>query len=223
MAEKLTPEEKRKLVNEVNFWWHRIDLGDGVITPGFTKEKFHRLLSSAIPNNLERKTVLDIGAWDGYYSFECEKRGAKVIAIDNNQHRRGHEGFLTAKRILNSEVEFQKMDLFDMEKVQQAFDIVLFFGVLYHIRYPLKALEIIAAKTKELLILESHYIKTLTRKPIMRFYPGKELSNDSTCWWGPNIQCIEDMLKTVGFNKIEIYKKYLHRPLRARIMIKAFK
>ncbi len=194
-----------------------------MITPGFTQPKVHKIRSSAIPRNLKGRTVLDIGAWDGYYSFECEKRGAKVTVIDNNQHLKGHKGFYTAKKILNSKVKFYQMDLFDLPKLREKFDIVLFFGVLYHLKYPLKALETISAKTKKLLILESHYIKTNTKEPVMRFYPGEELSNDSTNWWGPNKRCIIDMLKVVGFKKVEIYKTYLNKKERGRMIAKAHK
>lgn len=220
---EFTPQEKKALINKVPYWWHTIDLGDGVVTPGFTHPKVHKIRSSAIPQNLKGKTVLDIGAWDGYYSFECERRGAKVTAIDNNQHLKGHKGFYTAKKIINSKVKLYEMDLFGLTKVKKKFDIVLFFGVLYHLKYPLKALEIIFSKTKKLLILESHYIKTQNKEPIMRFYPRKELSNDPTCWWGPNKQCIIDMLKVAGFRKAQLYKTYLNKKDRGRIIIKAYK
>lgn len=220
---KFTPQEKKVLVNKVSYWWHTIDLGNGVVTPGLIHPEVHRMRSSAIPQNLKGKTVLDIGAWDGYYSFECEKRGAKVTAIDNNQHLKGHKGFHTVKKILDSKVKFYEMDLFDLPKLNEKFDTVLFFGILYHLKYPLKALEIIFSKTKKLLVLESHYIKTKNKEPTMRFYPGKELGNDPTCWWGPNIQCIIDMLKVVGFKKVEIYKTYLNKKERGRIITKAYK
>ena len=219
----LTLQQKQVLVNKVPYWWHTIDLGDGIVTPGFTRPEVHQLRSSVIPENLKGKSVLDIGAWDGYYSFECEKRGAKVTAIDNYQHRRKRKGFDTAKKILNSRVKHYKMDMYDLPKMKKRFDIVLFFGVLYHLKYPLKALEIIHSKTIDLLVLESHYIKTKTKDPVMRFYPKDELSTDPTNWWGPNIQCIKDMLKVVGFKRIALFKTYLDKKDRGRIIIKAYK
>lgn len=218
-----TKLEKISLIKKVPYWWHAIDLGDNIVTPGFTAPWVHKLLSSAIPKNLKGKTVLDIGAWDGYYSFECEKRGAKVTAIDNYQNRKGRKGFNTAKRIIGSKVKYRQMDLFDLPEWKKKFDVIIFFGVLYHVKHPLKALEIIFSKTKKLLILESHYIKRPANIPIMRFYPGKELSNDPTNWWGPNIMCIIDMLKVVGFKKIKLFATYLNKKERGRVIIKAYK
>lgn len=216
---KFSPQEKKALVQQVSSWFHRIDLGDGIITPGSIPPGTHKTISSFLPKNLDNKTVLDIGSSNGYYSFKCEKRGATVTAIDVHDNA----GFNTVKKILNSNVDFQKMNLFDLPK--KKYDVVLFFGVLYHLKYPLKTLEIIYARTKELLVLESHYIKTITRKPMMRFYPGRELNNDSSNWWGPNTQCIVDMLKVVGFEKIEVCKKYHHIQIKnaGRVIIKAYK
>jgi len=220
---KMTRQQKQALVDKVEYWWHTIDLGDGVVTPGFTRLEVHHLRSSAIPKDLKGKTVLDIGAWDGYYSFECERRGAKVIAIDKFQHGKGSQGFETAKKILNSKVRHYKMDLYDLPKIKRKFDVVLFFGVFYHLKYPLKALEIIFSKTNQLLILESHYIKTKVQFPVMRFYPKNELANDFTNWYGPNIQCLKEMLKTTGFKKVRVFKTYLNTPDKGRVIIKAYK
>jgi len=104
---------------------------------------------------------LDIGAWDGYYSFLCESRGARAIAIDLlPQRKRGQSirGFLTAKKVLNSNVEYILMDLYDIDSLDAAFDIVLFLGVYYHLKHPLYALEKIYNKTRELLVLEGEVL-----------------------------------------------------------------
>lgn len=218
-----TPEEKRRLVGTVPFWWHTIDLGDGVVTPGAVPPRTHRIIASAIPDNLTGKTVLDVGAWDGYYSFECERRGAKVTAIDNNMHLRGHHGFQTAKRILQSGVEFREADLLDLpQKTKRQSDVSLLFGVLYHVKYPLRALEVLASMTNELLIVESHYIRTLTNDPMMRFYPDGELNGDPTSWWGPNIPCIVDMLKVAGFKKVDLCSTHMNYFDQGRAVFRAY-
>ncbi len=220
----LTQQEKMRRVAEVPFWWHTLDLGDGVVTPGVTTPSIHRLLSSAIPDDLSGWTVLDVGAWDGYYSFACEKRGARVTAIDNNMHLRGRKGFDTARTILDSSAEFFEMDLFDLPDTFPAtFDLVLFFGVLYHLKDPLRALEVLAKRTGRLLILESHYIRTLGDEPIMRFYPGTELYNDPTSWWGPNLPCILDMLRVAGFAGVELHDTYGNTYDQGRAIVKAWK
>ena len=220
--QSFTQQEKKALIQKVPRWWHSIDLGDGITTPGKILQKGHRIKCSILPKNMQNKTVLDIGAWDGYYSFECERRGAKVTAIEKNYY----EGFLTAKKILNSKVKFQKMDLFDLPKKQ--YDIVLFLGVLYHLKNPVKALEIMHTITKDLLLIDSYYIKKPSHPPLMTFFPERRKGNQQTFQgtkWGPNIKCIIEMLKYVGFRKVQIFRKYGH-PLvtrRGRVMIKAYK
>ena len=228
----LSKQEKQDLVSSIPFWWHTIDFGDGIVSKGQTPMSIQKIRLSPIPKNLKNKTVLDVGCSNGFFSFECEKRGADVTAIDNRQHEKFirskygknvnlTDAFKVAQRILNSKVKFKEIDLYDLEKSNKKFDIVLFFGVLYHLKYPFKALEILYNLTKELLIIESHYIKTNSNKPIMRFYPGKELNNDPTCWWGPNIPCLIEMVKSAGFRKVIVFKKY-HYNNDNRVILKAY-
>ena len=104
----------------------------------------HRIAQFPIPEDLRGKRVLDIGAWDGWFSFEMERRGAEVLAIDNWDNPRFHE----VRRLLNSRVEYRQMDVYDLTPARIGrFDIVLFFGVLYHLKHPLLALERVCALT----------------------------------------------------------------------------
>lgn len=229
----LSKQEKLKMVQSIPFWWHTIDFGDGVVSKGHCPIKAQRIRASAIPKNLKNKTVLDVGCWDGFYTFLCEKKGAKVIAIDNRQQERfvqykyglkidGLAGFRVAKKILNSKVRLREKDLYELDCWDRRFDIVLCLGVLYHLKYPFKAIEILYNLTKKLLVLETHYIKTKSAAPYMRFYPKNELKNDITVWWGPNIQCLLEMLKSVGFKRTVVWKKYyVDKDYRA--IIKAYK
>ena len=224
MKKKFSVERKKDLVSKLSSWWHSIELGDGVVTPGCCSLEVQRPISLALPDNLQGKSVLDIGCNNGLYSFLCEKKGAKVTAIDNSCHFL--QGCYTARKILNSGIKIYGMDLFDLpKKMNRAFDVVLFCGVLYHLKHPLKALEILFSATKELLILESHYIETDSKVPMMRLYPGKELNNDPTNWWGPNIQCLIDMLKIAGFKRPETIVTYPFDPKEnsGRVIIKAYK
>jgi hypothetical protein len=84
------------------------------------------------------------------------------------------------------------------------FDVVLFLGVLYHLRHPLLALERVAAVVGELLVVETHVDLTLLRRPAAAFYPGGELLGDETNWWGPNANAVVAMLRAVGFTSVEI-------------------
>lgn len=199
-------------------WFHHIDLGEGIITPGAVNN-FRTLKRLKIPQDLSGKTVLDIGAWDGFYSFEAEKRGAKrVLATDSYCWQKnvwsGKKGFELARKQLKSKVEDMNIDVMDLSsKTVGVFDLVLFLGVIYHLKNPLLALEKVFQVTKKHLILETHVDLNFIRRPVMVFYPGKELRNTSNNWWGPNPQAVVAMLKTVGFSRVEIVSRYFPFPL----------
>jgi len=203
----MNEDELRKEIAKVT-WWHRIDLGHAVVTPGVddTPEKLKTL---GFPEDLSGLSVLDIGAWDGFFSFEAERRGAsRVLAIDSfyrdGQGWEGKAGFDLARRILNSKVEDMELDVLDMspEKIGM-FDLVLFLGVLYHMRHPLLALEKVFSVTGKQLILETHTDMLLHDRPVMAFYPEKGLENDPTNWCGPNAAAVRAMLKSAGFRKVK--------------------
>jgi tRNA (mo5U34)-methyltransferase len=216
----LTKEEIVRKVSEVPFWGQSIPLAEGIITPGRVSDNLETWKRLKLPNDLSGKTVLDIGCWDGFYSFECEKRGAKVLAIDNCERMKrlnerqyaylGNKGFEVAKEILQSQVEFKFMDVHNIspENIGK-FDIALFLGVLYHMKCPLLALEKISKVTKELLIVESEYLKIPTRVPLLRYTEGNSYNQDPTVWFIPNEACIKGMLRDAGFKKIEtIFKSH---------------
>ena len=190
-------------------WWHSIDLGDGLVTPGKGNSE-RELRRMKMPERLDGKSVLDIGAWDGFYSFEAERRGAsRVLAVDSyawdGRNWSNKDGFELARRALGSRVEDKQVEVLDISPQRVGeFDLVLFLGVLYHMRYPLLALERVASVTKEQLILETHVDLLGCGSAAMAFYPGKQLDGDSTNWWGPNTRAMEAMLKTVGFRRIEL-------------------
>ena len=193
-------------------WWHRIDLGNGVVTPGLddTARKLTRL---GIPEDLTGMTVLDIGAADGFFSFEAERRGARrVVAIDLWLGTNGliaKEAFDLARRTLRSNVEGFQLSVYDISADRiGSFDLVLFLGVLYHLRHPLFALEKIFEVAKDMVIIETHVDMLWTKRPAAAFYPGSEASNDPTNWWGPNPDAVKAMLKCVGFRRVRLSKRY---------------
>lgn len=204
-------EDLKKEVSKIN-WYQRIDLGNGIVTPGASNSP--KILNGlGMPENLQGITVLDIGAWDGFYSFEAEHRGAsRVLATDSfcwgDSGKYTKEGFDLARRALNSKVEDMHVDVLDIspEKIG-AFDLVLFLGVLYHMRHPLLALEKVFSVTRNQLILETHVNIFNYRQPAMVFYPGSELAKDPTSWWGPNPAAVEYMLRDVGFRKVTIVSR----------------
>src|SRR5919204_2170960 len=200
-------EAVRSEIANVN-WYHRIELGDGIVTPG-VDDTDNRMAALELPADLSGKSVLDIGAWDGVFSFEAERRGAgRVLATDSycwsGEGWGTQEGFLTARRILGSRVEDLEIDVMDLSPERVGvFDLVLFVGVLYHLRHPLLALERVASVTGDQLILDTHTAMIEEPDPVMRFYPETELNEDPTNWWGPNPPAVEAMLRDVGFRRIE--------------------
>jgi tRNA (mo5U34)-methyltransferase len=193
-------------------WFHQIDLGDGIVTPGVYDTRA-KLKALHIPEDLSGKTVLDIGTWDGFYAFEAERRGAaRVVATDSfiwQGHSWGSKaGFELARKVLDSHVEDREIDILDIspETVEPA-DVVLFLGVLYHMRYPLQALENVCSVTKKLAIIETVVDLSHMKRPAMAFYPGGQLNGDTSNWWGPNEAAVHALLKTAGFSHVETVSK----------------
>ena len=188
-------------------WYHTIDLGDGVKTRG-VDDSPQRLARVQLPSSLAGLSVLDIGAWDGFFSFECERRGAsRVVAADYySWHGDGwgsKAGFTLAREVLGSRVEDVDIDVMDLTPARVGtFNLVLFLGVLYHLRHPFLALERVASVTGERLILETVVDMVGFGRPAMAFYPGRELNNDPTNWWGPNVPAVCGMLDSFGFEQV---------------------
>lgn len=194
-------------------WFHSIELAPGLVTQGLddTRERVDIL---QIPEDLSGRTVLDVGAWDGFFSFEAERRNAeRVVALDsfawNGMNWSDKRGFELARRVLKSRVEDVEVDVLDIDPSRTGgeFDLVLFLGVLYHMRHPLLALERVASVTRGLLILETHVDMTWTRRPAAAFYPGKDLNLDKTNWWGPNPEAVVGMLEAVGFPNVRVMSR----------------
>ena len=166
-----------------------------------------------------------MGAWDGYFAFEAERRGAsRVLATDSfiwngaNPHQ-SRAGFDLARRVLGSKVEDRTIDVMDLSpETVGVFDVVLFLGVLYHLRHPLLALERVASVTGDLLVVETHAERRPRRRPAMVLYPGAELAGDPTNWWGPNVAALEALLRTVGFGQVRIVsRRRAGRTVRERL------
>ncbi len=190
-------------------WFHKIDLGNGVITPG-VDDTPTKLAQVHFPEDLSGQSVLDIGAWDGFFSFEAERRGAsRVVAMDGGVWRVpeiGRRGFNYAHKALNSKVETVEMEVLDVSPEHPGvFDVVLFLGVLYHMPHPLLSLLRVGAITGKQLILETHVDLLDVNRPAIAYYPEDECACDPTNWCGPNGPALETMLRTAGFQKIQCF------------------
>ena len=216
----------RQKVAQIPSWYHCLDFGGGVVTPGYSATRWG--VSGdfvGLPASLAGKSVLDVGAWDGFYSFESERRGARrVLATDSFAWTNAKAGFELARRVLESKVEDQFIDVLDLspERVGR-FDVVLFLGVLYHMRHPLLALERVASVTDDHLIMETHVDMLDVARPAMAFYPGGELNRDHTNWCGPNPAMVLAMLETVGFRKTEIHAGPFAMATSTRMIFHAWK
>jgi len=220
---ELTRDVVQNLVDSHKLWWHTITLPYGIKTPGVVNESAQNWVAQAIPGDLTGKQILDVGTNDGYYSFLCERRGATVWAIDNLSHGRGTTGFDIASRLLASHVNFQIVDLFDLNPDERKYNIVLFFGVYYHLQNPLLALQKMAQVTTEMLLLEGKLVLGGT-KPLMEFYPDHQGSgNTGGNWWGANEPCLLSMLEVAGFRKAETIAKNIGDGNTGRILIRAEK
>lgn len=239
----MTRAEIERRIASVPFWWHSIDVGQGVTTPGQkTAIKLAAELESLRLPALGGKTVLDIGAWDGFYSFAAERMGAtKVTALDHfiwsidlAEHERyyrdciargvapepyetmpyyrpadlpGKRGFDTAHELLGSKVHDIVADFMIADpNTLGTFDVVLFLGVLYHMRHPLHSLEKLAALTREVAIIETEAIVLpgLEDQAFCEFFERDELNHDVSNWWAPNEKALVGMCRAVGFRHVTV-------------------
>jgi tRNA (mo5U34)-methyltransferase len=211
----------RRRIEELGPWFHNIEL-DGVSTApnhflgNYPYVKW-RKFADALPADLSGKTVLDIGCNAGFYSIEMKRRGAaRVLGVDFD------DGYLAQARfaaeVAEVDIEFRKLSVYDVGALGERFDVVLFMGVLYHLRHPLLALDLVRQHVVgELLIFQSmqrgsaEVTETKENYHFWREDPFDEptfpklhfiehrYADDPTNWWIPNRACVEAMLRSAGF------------------------
>jgi tRNA (mo5U34)-methyltransferase len=184
--------------------YHSLELNDGTVIPGIisVEQLRARLDLWPLPADLRDKRVLDIGAASGWNSFECERRGAEVVAVDYVEY----DEFVTVKKLRGSRVEYA---IAEMEEITAerfgTFDYVLFFGVLYHLRHPLIGLENVCAVTRGVAFVESFVIDDGPdpSRTYMEFYETDELGGQIDNWCGPTTNCLLGMTRAAGFPRAE--------------------
>ncbi len=199
-------------------WFHSFDFGNGITVTGDKSLAIVQSEANAYFGNLDLSgaSVLDIGTWNGYNAFEAEKRGAgRVVGSDHyvwTYIPKGREPFDIAHQMFNSRVEPLLIDVPDIspEKIG-TFNVVLYLGVFYHLFDAPTLTKQIAACAADLLIVETHQDALDSERPQMVYYPGKTLNNDPTNWWGPNPQCVYNILLECGFTRI-FYQDSPHLP-----------
>jgi tRNA (mo5U34)-methyltransferase len=202
-------------------WFHNLHLPDGTQTaPAHFLGDFPRYkwetLAPHLPSNLEGWTALDIGCNAGYYSFELARRGARVTGIDKDRHYLRQAQWAAKELGLEDLVEFREMQVYDLAGEEEEFDLVLFMGVFYHLRYPLLGLDIVARHTRRTMVFQTltipgmevytetwdhpiHEREALTNAgwPRMAFIEHR-FAGDPTNWWVPNHAGVQAMLRSSG-------------------------
>jgi len=191
-------------------WVHTIDLGNGIVTPGMWAPS-PTILRALDSIDFRGKKVLDIGCWDGLWSFEAEKRGATtVIATDLNTQRwpqDGHLTFMLAREALRSKAIYRPdVSVYEAPRVfpERDFDVVLFCGIYYHLRDPLLALSRLrqAMKPGGIIVVEGEVSLDRVRCSAEFFYKGLH-SNDPSNWWVPTIRCLHEWIESSYFDVVE--------------------
>jgi tRNA (mo5U34)-methyltransferase len=220
-----TPEEIRQRVAQLGKWFHNMNLR-GIQTapehalgdyPAFKWRSFEH----AVPKDLRGKTVLDVGCNAGFYSIEMKKRGAeRVLAIDTDEEYLAQARF--AAEVLEADIEFRRLSVYGVAALGEQFDLVLFLGVDYHLRYPLLALDLLhECVVRDLFVFQSLLRGSTNVERIDPDYPFNETAvferdgypklhfvedryaHDPTNWWMPNLACAEAMLRSAGFAIVE--------------------
>jgi tRNA (mo5U34)-methyltransferase len=210
-------------------WFHNLHLPNGLQTApwhslgDFPSYKWN-VLAPHLPLNLSGWRVLDIGCNAGFYSVELARRGAHVVGIDIDPHYLAQARWVSTQFEVADRIELHQMQVYDLMHLDERFDLVLFMGVLYHLRYPLLALDIVAQKAKRLLVFQSMMMPgqkaieatdgfSLFDTEVMhqRGWPKMgfvehSIEGDPTNWWVPNHAGIEAMLRSSG---LKVQKRLL--------------
>lgn len=218
---KWEPGEIERRVRELGDWFQNMELGGIQTAPHHFLGDYPackwRAFAHALPADLSGKTVLDIGCNAGFYSFEMKRRGAaRVVGIDSDPAYLAQARF--AAEVNGAEIEFRELDVYQVAQLGCKFDLVLFMGLLYHLRHPLLALDLLwehvvgdtlvfqslMRGSRDVLPIESDYPFSETAifegpgYPAMHFVEER-YSHDPTNWWIPNRACAEAMLRSAGF------------------------
>src|SRR5215217_4635856 len=167
-------EQIQENIQKLGKWFHNIDLNGVQTAPDhflgdYPAVKFQEF-AHAIPQNLSGKTVLDIGCNAGFYSIEMKRRGAaRVVGIDSDERYLAQARY--AAEVLGATIEFKNLSVYNVAQLGEKFDVVIFMGVLYHLRHPLLALDLLYENVvKDLLIFQSMQRGSAEVEPVKADY-----------------------------------------------------
>jgi tRNA (mo5U34)-methyltransferase len=206
-------------------WFHNLHLPTGHQTApdhplgDFPSFKWQQV-ASHLPQSLAGWHALDVGCNAGYYSFQLAARGADVLGIDVDPHYLQQARWAAEQLGVGERVEFRRLGIYDLARLAGQFDLVLFMGVLYHLRHPLLALDLVAEKARRLVVLQTLTSEdentTIEVAPAWRDLPfdrraelakpgwpsmafvERRLAGDPTNWWVPNHAAVEAMARSAG-------------------------
>jgi tRNA (mo5U34)-methyltransferase len=202
-------------------WFHNLHLPDGTETAphhflgDFPRYKWNTL-APHLPSRLDGWSALDIGCNAGYYSFELAQRGARVVGIDVDPHYLRQARWAARELELEDAIEFREMQVYDLAGEEEKFDLVLFMGVFYHLRYPMLGLDIVTRHTRRMMVFQTLTIPgmevyaatgdhPINEREVLR-HPGwprlafieHRFAGDPTNWWVPNHAAVVAMLRSSG-------------------------
>jgi len=221
----LSTHEIEQRVRSLGQWFHNLDLHGVKTAPDhflgdYPNVKWQRF-AHAIPADLTGKSVLDIGCNAGFYSIEMKRRGAaRVLGIDSDERYLAQARF--AADVVGADIEFRNLDVYRVSELGERFNLVIFMGVLYHLRHPLLALDLLHRYVVgDLLLFQTMQRGSAEVEHVAADYPFQETaifdraawprmhfiehrySADPTNWWVPNRACTEAMLRSAGFDIVE--------------------
>ena len=221
-ADTADAQDLQREIDSLGPWFHNLHLPGGVQTlpDSFIGGDFPRFkwleIAPHIPQDLSGWRVLDVGCNAGFYSFELARRGASVLAIDVEELYLNQARWAARQFGFEKQVEFRHMGVYEVAQLQEQFDLVWFMGVFYHLRYPMLALDLLAQKTRRLLMFQTltmpgeevypdtHDHPLEQREPLLE--PGwpkmafieHRFAGDESNWWVANHAGVEAMLRSAG-------------------------
>ena len=213
------PEAARSVLEQVPYWFHTFALNrsEGLYAPGYARD--HRYRVSVLPDRFDGLTVLDAGTFDGFYAFLAEARGAeRVVAVDNEQYvawvrarwgiqLEGGEGFAAIHRLLGSRVEYERLDAFELDRLDALFDFVFCFGILHRVEAPARLLEVLRRRLARggRVLLETHGVFDALDggDSVHRFGPGEVYPDDEYVYWGFTSGGLDALARESGFSGFE--------------------
>ena len=216
---------RRREIESLGPWFHNLHLPDGTQTcpdhwlGDFPAFKW-RQLARHLPQDLRGWSCLDIGCNAGFYTFELASRGAEVLGIDIDERYLRQAQWAADEFGLSSRVRFEHMQVYDLVRRPQSFDLILFMGVFYHLRYPMLGLDIVCQKVRRLMVFQTltmpgdaifeqthdrgfddRHLLAEPGWPKMAFLEH-HFAGDPTNWWAPNHAAVEAMLRSAGLKVI---------------------